>query len=495
MAEFPSAPPLAGARFIIIDDQRDLAENLREILEHDHATVAWAPSLADGVAAAQRGFDVALVDIRLPDGTGISLLPRLKAIDPLAAVVLITGHASIDDAIVAVRSGAYAYVLKPFDTPDLLTTAERAYEQVRLARRAVSLQAALERSEAALRTMVDAVEALLLVLDEGGHVVQANPAVTHATGVEAHTLVGMPFIERFVVAGEQEHMRRAVESVRHGTSGVSFEGRLQRNSPTGIEERIIRWRLSGLPTEHGYRVYASGLDMTETRALEQRTRLAEKLAAVGSVSAGLAHEIRNPLNAASLQLQLLQRRIEKLSDDERIRSPLALVSAELARLSRLVTDFLLFARPAALLAADRDLRVAVDQVVELERPLALQRGVELIANSPDTPVVVQHDPERIKQIVLNLVRNAVEASASGGHVDVTIERDGAGARITIRDHGSGIGPAHAQRIFEPFFTTKESGTGLGLAIVHSLVQRHGGTIEVRSSDGTEMVVTLPRHVP
>jgi PAS domain S-box-containing protein len=487
---------IEGAQILIIDDHRALAANLGEMLADAGAVVEDAGNATEGLERARLGFDVALVDVRLPDTLGLALVPRLRALDPLAAVLLITGHASIDDASSAVRAGAYAYVLKPFDSAELVVTVGRAVEQVRLARRAATLQRALERSEAELRTLVDTVEALLLVLDESGRVVQANAAVAAATGVPIPELRGADWIARFVPKAEHDVVAQTLARVRAGESGVALESRVLGRERGEISEHLVRWRLAGLATEHGVRIYASGIDMTDVRALEGRTRLAEKLAAVGTVSAGLAHEIRNPLNAAGLQLQLLERRLAKASEDERLREPLALVHAEIARLSRLVTDFLQFARPTPLQARDVAIDQVVARVVAFEQPVARERDVELVVRAIDGPVVVEADDERIQQIAHNLVRNALDAAPRGGHVVVTIERDGAGARLSVKDDGPGIPIEHRQRIFEPFFTTKEGGTGLGMAIVHSLVELHGGALELRcDGSGTELVIALPRHVP
>jgi signal transduction histidine kinase len=262
-----------------------------------------------------------------------------------------------------------------------------------------------------------------------------------------------------------------------------------------------------LTVGEGHRIYASGLDVTDVRELERRTRLAEKLAAVGTVSAGLAHEIRNPLNAAGLQLQLLERRIARVADQvaesAKLHEPIDLVRSEIDRLSRLVSEFLLFARPTALAARDSDLSSLMAEVVGLEQPVAAERGIALELRVPDAPVVLEIDRERIKQVALNLVRNAIEAAPDDGHVQVAVERDGAGARFAVRDDGAGIPAETIGRIFEPFFTTKDGGTGLGMAIAHSLVDLHGGGIEVRTGAegavpvlrGAEFVVTLPRRPP
>jgi PAS domain S-box-containing protein len=297
---------LDQARIIVIDDHEDLVENLQEILEDQGATVRTASNASAGLALAREGFDVALVDVRLPDARGPLIVPQLKESDGLQEVLLVTGHASMQDAIEAVKAGAFAYVLKPFDSEELIANVGRALDRVRLRRGSVELQRKLEQSEAALRTMVDTVQALLLVLDADCIVRQANPAVAVATGKPLDEIIGQNWVETFVPPREQADVLAKYRSVGHGTS-VGLESFVVRYGPNGLEERSVSWQLSGLQVDDELRLYASGLDVSEFRDLERRTRLAEKLAAVGTISAGLAHEIRNPLNAASLQLLLLVR--------------------------------------------------------------------------------------------------------------------------------------------------------------------------------------------
>ncbi len=366
----PGRPPvqLDDARILIVDDHPDLIENLTEILEDEGAKVSKAMSASEAIEVARLGFDVALVDIRLPDATGLTLLPLLKqASDGLTEVLLITGNGSLDDAIAAVGHDAYAYVLKPFDPAELLATVGRALEKVRLQR--------------------------------------------------------------------------------------------------------------------------------DTRELERRARIAEKLAAVGTLSAGLAHEIRNPLNAASLQMQLLERRIKRsvVGDNPQLLEPITLVQAEIARLSHLVEDFLRFARPADLHRRRFDLSNLLTHVVELQVLEARKHGIELRAELPSDPVHIDGDRDKLQQVVLNIVRNAIEAlEHTGGSIVISLERiDDGLVRLRIRDDGPGIPEDIRSRIFEPFFSTKAMGTGLGMAICHSLVQQHGGNVEVFVQDGTTVEIRLP----
>jgi two-component system sensor histidine kinase HydH len=367
----PPAVRLEDARVLIVDDHPDLIENLTEILEDEGAIVSKAMSASQAIEVARQGFDVALVDIRLPDATGLTLIPRLKhTSDGLTEVLLITGNGSLDDAIAAVGQDAYAYVLKPFDPADLLATVGRAVEKVRLQR--------------------------------------------------------------------------------------------------------------------------------DTREFERRARIAEKLAAVGTLSAGLAHEIRNPLNAASLQLQLLERRIrrivaERSDDGAPLLEPVALVQHEIARLSHLVEDFLRFARPADLHRRRFDLVQLIHHVVELQALEARRFGIELRGECPRDPVHVDGDQDKLQQVVLNIVRNAIEAlEHTGGLIVIALERlDEGMVSVRIIDDGPGIPEEIRTRVFEPFFSTKPMGTGLGMAICHSLIQQHGGNIEVLVQDGTTVELRLP----
>lgn len=486
---------LKNSRILVIDDHADLVENLQEILEAQGAVVETATSAVAGLELAQTPFDVALVDVRLPDERGPAIVPRLKSGDGLQEVLLVTGHASIQDAVEAVKAGAFAYVLKPFDTDELLSTVAHACEQVQLRRKTAKLQHALEGSEEALRTMVDTVQALLLVLDQEFRVVQANPAVAAATGRKLEELIGADWLQLCVPPRSRAALHEALAIVRDDHAGVSADSLLLRLLKDGaVEERAISWRLSGLGTGADFRIYASGLDTTELHELQRRTRLAEKLAAVGTVSAGLAHEIRNPLNAANLQLQLLERRVSRVSTDRRIFEPLETVRKEISRLGDLVTDFLTFTRPRALNTAKVDLCALLEQVVGLVRPLAEERGVNLQANT--TPTTVEADQARLEQVLLNLVRNALDAVADHtGQVIASVDHDGAGARIVVKDNGPGVPEDISARLFEPFFTTKAAGTGLGLAIAHKIVELHGGQIHLRSDAGAVFTITLPPSPP
>jgi signal transduction histidine kinase len=364
------------ARILVVDDNASLVENLCEILEGAGYQVRGAGTCRDALALARDGFDVALVDLRLPDGDGTALAPELKGLAPDGEVVLLTGFATLESAMAAVRAGACAYLVKPCATQELLVTVEQAMRQVRL---------------------------------------------------------------------------------------------------------------------HG-----------EKRELARRAQQAEKLAAVGTMTAGVSHEIRNPLNAASLQLTVLERRVHRLPPAAQppLLEPLTLVKDEIRRLDHILEDFLQFARPREFLARPLELGPLLTRVLDLLSVEAERHGVSLERDLEAAPPVAG-DEERLRQVFVNLGLNALEAVRSGGRVRVSVElgepdpeRPGEPPFVTVLvdDDGAGVPPESRDRIFEPFFTTKAKGSGLGLSIVHAIVTQHGGTIAVEEAPegGARFVVRLPQ---
>jgi len=357
-------------RVLLVDDNAVLVDNLRETLEDEGYSVATAGAVAQALKAAAPGFDVALVDLKLPDGDGAALTEQLRREHPDAAIVMLTGNATVETAAAAVRSGAFAYLVKPCSTPDLLLTLEQALRQVRL--------------------------------------------------------------------------------------------------------------------------------QAEKRELARRANVAEKLAAVGTMTAGLSHEIRNPLNAASLQLAVLERRVRKLGpgDQAALIEPLELVRDEIARLEHLLQDFLQFARPRELDAQPLALEPVIAAVTDLLAGEAERRGVRLERElASDLPRVLGED-EKLRQVLMNLTLNALEATPTGGRVRITARTRPQEVWIAVEDSGMGIDPKIGQRIFEPFFSTKASGSGLGLPIVHAIVTQHGGAVGVDESPlgGARFWFTLQRAV-
>lgn len=475
-------------KVLLVEDNVELAENLAEIFEEEGHEVAFAWDGAQALELARDSYDLALLDLRLPDTDGTMLLPKLKQLVPEAEVIVTTGNADLDSAIRAVKGGAFAYLTKPVDVQELVLTAGRAFERVQLRKLSRELRAELEQSERRHRDIVETVQAMIVAVGRDGRVRFANRVLEELTGWTREELSGRDYFETFAPPHSRDERRALVLRAFEGSSPDLEVDFLARD---GAVRRVqMRWTRQASIGED--LIYGMGLDVTLQRELEHKAWISEKLAAVGTLAAGLAHEIRNPLNAAGLQLSLLSRRIGKLPGDDKknLEAPLELVRAELNRLNTLLGDFLAFARPREYARYPLDLSAAVDKIVEFDGQAALQDGKSLQA-SIAPGVFVQGDVDAMHQVFVNLLKNAIEAAAGEVHVSLEVEAERAVIRFV--DDGAGMPQEIIARLFEPFFTTKPQGTGLGLAICHTIVTAHGGEIGVRSprGGGTIVSVSLP----
>jgi two-component system sensor histidine kinase PilS (NtrC family) len=235
-------------------------------------------------------------------------------------------------------------------------------------------------------------------------------------------------------------------------------------------------------------------DLTELRAMEERVARSERLADLGRVSAGLAHELRNPLASMMGAVELLRDTAALGEDDRRL---LSIVLREGGRLAQLVADFLAFARPAPLRRQAVDLATLVGETLDAFAHDPAASGVALERTLQPTPS--RGDPDQLRQVLWNLLLNAAQAlprvdGAARGQVRVACAPvPGGGAELSVEDDGCGIAAADRERIFTPFFTTRPSGTGLGLATVHRIVDAHGGaiTVDAPGPRGARFRVWLP----
>ena len=480
------------ARVLIVDDNTALAENLRDILEGAPDLGVSVSVVSDGRSAVERaravGFDVALVDIRLPDGSGVDVVRELRERSPLGEVILVTGFATVDSALSALQTGVFAFLLKSFRPEELLSTVEQALAKVQLKRD----REALEHRQ---RALIDTAGVLIVAVDHDNRVALFNPKLADLTASGVPVAVGRPFVQSWISENDRERVEAALGKSRSGQANVEVESGFF----DGMESppRRVTWYLSSVPGGQGAPdlVYGIGVDVTERRLLERRAAEAEALSTMGSLALGLAHEIRNPLNAAVLQLHLLGRAIDRLENEARgqMKRRVNIVESEIGRLERLLTEFLELARPRGIQLEAVDLGKLVEAVVALEgETLALK---DITVETEFEPcALATGDAEKLKQVLLNLLANARDAMHEGGSLTLRV---GGGDEpwVEVLDTGPGIDASIRESIFDPFFTTKEAGTGLGLAIVRKILDQHRGRITLESRPGqrgTRVTVRLPR---
>jgi PAS domain S-box-containing protein len=360
----------------------------------------------------------------------------------------------------------------------------------------------LARERSFLETVFNAIEDGVMVVDENGRINYLNTGVTKLLGVQANAAEGQP-VTRYLP--ELDWKRLMSMDAKGGPRVIrqEFEIFLPRPRYVHLYAAPLDGEMSG----------SSGLalilhDATEARAQTFQAIENERVQALTLLAASVAHEIGNPLNALHIHLQLMDRELKKLrkaggepaGEDskrglERLEDYLGVAKGEISRLDYIVTEFLDALRPRPPKLAPGDLNGVVRETLELLRPEIENRGqivVEKLAGRlPEVPL----DPAQIKQALLNLVKNAMQAMTRGGQLTVQTGASSEAVFVSITDTGKGIPEEKLTRIFEPFFTTKKKGSGLGLMVVQRIVRDHTGRIDLESKpgQGTTFRIWLPLH--
>ena len=361
----------------------------------------------------------------------------------------------------------------------VLAQASLAYENARLygalAERLAEIRTLQEYQESVIRSSSSGI----VVLDADGRIHTANPAFAALTGRSEAELAGLPLAEALpgVSLGEPPP----------GGAEWRFQTRLEGRDGPGRDLQLSVSAFRGSPDRRVVVVE----DMTDRIRAERALAERERLASLGVLAAGVAHEVNTPIAGLSSYAQMLLS--ETPPGDPRY-SILKKMERQTFRAAHLVNNLLEFARPRARTPVETDLRGVLVNAAESVETAFAGRRLELETDPDGPPARVVGDPRDLEQVFVNLLANARDASPDGGVVSCRLERRGENVRVTVADRGPGLSSADAQKAFQPFFTTKKSGgTGLGLAISRDIVQRHGGTIALaaRPGGGTEACVELP----
>lgn len=377
----------------------------------------------------------------------------------------------------------------------IMLEAYREDSLARLARATAIEREELDRRAARMARLysaaVDLSHRMLLGLDGEGRIQLLNRHTLKVIGYAHDEVIGQPFTELLL----PEDLRSDPGSHLH-RSGSDRVIDLPLRTRSG-RLRIVSWQLARTPADldDAIVIFAFGSDVTEESAARHRNQQQERLAAIGTLAAGLAHEIRNPLNGAQLHVSFLARALAKSENPDAIEA-VQVIDDEIKRLARLVTEFLDFARPRPLTRASVSLSAIVNRAASLVTERARSAGVAVVRDLPSADISLSADGGKLEQVLLNLLQNGIEALVEGGGtVTVRARRGPHHVVVEIEDDGPGI-TVEGAPIFDAFFSTKPEGTGLGLAIVHRIVSDHGGTVDVDSRPGrTRFRVTLPLSDP
>jgi PAS domain S-box-containing protein len=334
----------------------------------------------------------------------------------------------------------------------------------------------------------------VISIDRQGCIVLFNPAAEKTFGYSRTEVYGQPVQmlmpepyasehDGYITRYEHTHEAHAIGQIR------TVAAKRKNGEVFPIELSVTEIRM-----EEAVQYAAFIRDISERIRLQERLLERERLAVIGTTAAKLVHEIGNPLNSMSVAIQLLQRRLGKQEGDDNIRGSFRSLSVQISRLANLLQEFRSLSRRQELMLRPTDIRAIVEEVVAAEGPIYRERGVTVEQRfAPDLPVI-EGDQDKLKQVVLNLCKNAIEAMPSGGTLTVRVYPTGEYVALEIADTGVGI--PYGINILEPFVTTKAEGTGLGLPIVRQIVNAHGGTLNYSSTpgQGTTFALMFPMQV-
>jgi signal transduction histidine kinase len=483
MSQSRQSPALNSYNLLLVEDNHAHARLITEILaasDHETFVIEQVPSLTEALEwAAHKSYDLVLLDLGLPESSGVETFKRFHLEAPTQPVVVLT---SLDDELTAletVRAGAEDYLPKEQMSGSLCRTIRHAVERSRLSTQLI------ER-EQQVRTIISRNLDGIVVINQQGQIQYSNAAALAILGVDG--------VERIMA-----HVRDTTSL--EAPLSLAFDP--DQGEPLFAEIRLTEISWGSTPC-----YLVSLRDITLRRQIEKNLIQTQKMEMIGTLASGIAHDFNNILTAISANAQMAA---EEYSDAGRASEDLASVLAGVQRGNRLVEELLQLGRP-------RDISFQRVDLVELLRKsealtaAAIRKSHALSFDLPDTPILVSAAPERLEQVVINLLLNARDATAKGGTLSVSLDSlpldtplttfnrtlpSGSYARIEVKDTGAGIAPEYLEHIFEPFVTTKEGdkGTGLGLFIVSSIITQHEGGIEVASQPGRGTRFTLYLPLP
>lgn len=487
-----------AVNILLVEDEKPHVKLIQRAFESraGEVSLTMASTLREARAhLAESAPDLLIVDLVLPDGKGTDLLSADKE-ECRFPIVLMTCRGTEQVAVEAMKAGVLDYVVKSEATfSDMPRIAERALRQWKQITEHKPAEEVLRESEERFRSIFEHSTIGMYRTTPDGHIVIANPALV--------SMLGYPSFEHLTRRNLEE------DGYEHEFPHSAFKQRMEAEGRiTGMESAwirsdrsilFVRESATAVRNRAGNTLYYEGTveDITERKRAEKAIRRAERLNSLSTLSAGIAHEINNPVGAAMLAAETALAIKDDPDEAKRFEKCLSNVVSSLDRCGRIVRNLLTFSRDEPAQKQPCQIGEVIQQSRDLARSYAERyRTTIRLALDRDLPEVVVGRLD-MELALINLLRNAIEAGGKDGQVVIRAESANAGVRISVEDNGCGMTDEQKKHALDPFYTTRQSrgGTGLGLSITYGIVQDHGGTIEMKSApgEGTTVTVTLPAH--
>ena len=489
----------------MIDDELIMRDGCTRILSKEGWSVITAENGQQGIEAVQtrpEEIDVILLDLMMPGMSGMEVLDQIRMIDPNLLVIVITGYATVESAVEAMKKGAYDFIPKPFTPDQLRIVVRRALERRALQKEAQFLRKEREKSlqdiateKSKIKTIIHSMGDGVLVCDREGYLVLTNPAASRLLNVSDDSVVGMPLFGANLPLELSKVIKETIGGKDLSYSCVSQE--LVIGDATQTSQVFLRAHTCPIPNDLGETMGSVSV-LQDISALKELDKMKSEFIAM------VAHELRAPIAAVEQQLMVILNRLagevtEKQEEllsraKERIKGLLDLIK-DLLDLSKIEAGRLVqYKEPLSL-------SEVIQQVVDLMRAEAEAKRIDLQFSAPPDVPAITADRNAMEGVFANLVSNAIKYTPEGGKVSISLFEEGSCVKTTVSDTGVGIAKEDIPKIFDRFYRVKTArtrqivGTGLGLFIVKSIVDAHFGSISVESElgSGTTFSILLPKE--
>jgi len=501
---------MSPKHILVVDDEKRIVENITLCLKREgfQTTGAYDGNEAIRIFEKQK-FDLVLLDVSMPGMNGYEVMEHIFAIDEEALIIIITGYASVESAIRALKIGAWDYLKKPFEYADLVKTVKNALSQKKLIADKKAVSARLEASERQYEYMVNNSPDLIFTLDKQGCFTFVNPQFEKVLGFAKKDLIGTGFknilhkedLSKASILTQFDQYDKQINDLQdmlfrfkkagNKTSQYdpyeSFAFMELKTTPMHLPASDNRAEFNG--------VYAVARDVTERVALEDQLRQAQKMDAIGTLAGGIAHDFNNILMGIQGYSSLVKSGFEQGSEEYK---RLSNIDAYVFSGAEMAKQLLGFAQKTSQETSLVNLNYLLKMTAKLFGRTKKDIWIEQSLDKQLWGTIV--DEGLIKQVLMNLFVNAWQAMPNGGKIliksenfvmdefkvdEFGLEKSGAYVKVTVTDTGVGMNDEIMTRIFDPFFTTKErgQGTGLGLATAYGIIKSHKGIFKVTSKPG------------